>query len=166
MENSKRDFFVNRPSFDEYFLNMAESASTRSEDVFIQHGAIIVNSKNHIIGTGYNGFIPGFDFEKSGVDPFNRDERRPYMVHAEQNALSNLERTSDVNTIYITGEPCLNCLIAIISHGIRRIRYIDSTGSITENEKTRHIKNVILESAKVNIKACKHKRNDNRRIQY
>jgi dCMP deaminase len=149
------DFFDNRPSFDEYFLNMAKTASTRSEDVFIQHGAIIVNSKNHIVGSGYNGFIPGFNYKESGVDPFDRDQRRPYMVHAEQNALANLERKTDLSTIYITGEPCLNCLISIISNGIKRIRYIDSTGSITENEKTRKIKSVILESAEVDIKPCK-----------
>jgi dCMP deaminase len=136
-----------RPSFDEYFLNIAKTVSTRSEDVFIKHGAILVDSNNHIFGTGYNGLTVGFD--KSLIDTYNRDERRPYMVHAEQNALLNSVLRPSNSTMYVTGEPCVNCLLSMINFGVNRICYFDSVGSITENKKTKEIKNNLLRSSNI-----------------
>lgn len=140
---------MERPNFDKYFLNIAKTVSTRSEDVFIKHGAILVDSNNHIIGTGYNGLTVGFD--RSLIDIHNRDERRPYMVHAEQNALLNSVLRPSYSTMYITGEPCVNCLLSMINFGVNRICYFDLIGSITENEKTKEIKNNLLKSSSIEV---------------
>jgi dCMP deaminase len=138
-----------RPNFDEYFLDIARTVSARSEDVFIQHGAVLVDYDMHIIGTGYNGFVTGFD--KSLVDVYNRDERRPYMVHAEQNALLNSVLRPNRATMYITGEPCVNCMLSMINFGVDRIFYIEGVGTITDDESTRAIKKNLFKSSDVEI---------------
>jgi len=65
----------NRPSWDIYFLSMAITAASRSEDVFIKHGSVIVDDEtHHIISTGYNGLPPKFD--SSLIDIYDREARR------------------------------------------------------------------------------------------
>jgi dCMP deaminase len=142
-----------RPSWDEYFLVLACHVSLRSEDPDIRHGAVIVNSQNHIIGTGYNGLIKGSD---NSVIPFGiRDEKRKWMIHAEENAMLNVTQSSSERgescRIYITGQPCNNCLQRIINFGIRKIVMIDRLGSITENEEAATMREQILRMSGVEM---------------
>ena len=139
----------NRPSWDEYFLEIAYLVSKRSSDRFIKHGSVIVDNKTrHIIGTGYNGTVRGFD--ESLIDMYKRDERRPYMIHSEENALynctKNLMELQDGSTIYVTGTPCVNCLQRIINAGVTSIVHYDRIGSITEDELSAKMRNIILKS--------------------
>jgi len=114
------------------------TASVRSEDPDIKHGAVIVNEYNHVIGTGYNGPIKGSD--NSVIPFFVRDEKRKWMIHAEENAMLNVTQSSSERglncRLYVTGQPCNNCLQRIINFGIRKIIMIDRPGSITENHET------------------------------
>jgi len=139
--------YLARPSFDEYFINMAKVASARSEDVFVQHGAILVNENNHPIGTGYNAFPTKFDI--SLVDIYDRDARRPFMVHAEQNAILNATLHQRNTTMYVTGEPCIQCLLSMINFGVKRVCYVDVVGTITDNDETRRIKKMLVDSTDI-----------------
>jgi len=117
---------------------LACTVSLRSEDPDIQHGAVIVNQYNHIIGTGYNGPVKGSD---NSVIPFGiRDEKRKWMIHAEENAMLNVTQSSSERglscRLYVTGQPCNNCLQRMINFGIRSIVMADRMGSITENEES------------------------------
>lgn len=137
---------MQRPSWDEYFLLLAFNVSLRSEDPDIKHGAVIVNQYNHIIGTGYNGPIKGAD---NSVIPFSiRDEKRKWMIHAEENAMLNVTQSSsergDRCRIYITGQPCNNCLQRMVNFGIKKMVIADRIGSITENEETAVMKSQII----------------------
>lgn len=137
---------MQRPSWDEYFLILAFNVSLRSEDPDIKHGAIIVNQYNHIIGTGYNGPIKGSD---NSVIPFSvRDEKRKWMIHAEENAMLNVTQSSsergDKCRIYITGQPCNNCLQRMVNFGIKKIVMLDRMGSITENDETAKMRDQIM----------------------
>jgi dCMP deaminase len=127
-----------RPSWDEYFLMFACTASVRSEDPDIKHGAVIVNQYNQIIGTGYNGPIKGSD---NSVIPFAiRDQKRKWMIHAEENAILNVTQSyaerGPLCRLYVTGQPCNNCLQRIINFGVTTIIMADRMGSITENEES------------------------------
>ena len=135
-----------RPSWDEYFLVQACAAALRSEDPDIRHGALIVNDQNHIIGTGYNGPIKGSD---NSVIPFGvRDEKRKWMIHAEENAMLNATQSSSVRgdscRLYVTGQPCNPCLQRIINFGIKKIVMIDRLGSITEDAESAIMRDQIL----------------------
>jgi dCMP deaminase len=145
---------INRPCWDEYFLNLAFNISTRSEDPNVKHGAVIVNEYNHIIGTGYNGPIKGSD---NSTIPFHiRDEKRKWMIHAEENAMLNVTQSSSERgrscKIYITGMPCNNCLQRVINFGINKIIIADRKGSITENEDTERMRNELIRMSGIELR--------------
>jgi dCMP deaminase len=142
-----------RPSWDEYFLVLACTVSLRSEDPDIQHGAVIVNEYNHIIGTGYNGPVKGSD---NSVIPFGvRDEKRKWMIHAEENAMLNVTQSSSERglscRLYVTGQPCNNCLQRMINFGIKTIVMADRMGSITENEESASMRRELVRMAGLTV---------------
>ena len=126
MQISQSTIRTDRPSWDEYFLLMAFIVSLRSQDPNIHHGAVLVDENNHIIGTGYNGPIKLSD--DSIIPWFDRDEKRKWMIHAEENCLLNCTKPGSYNNsfkMYITGLPCNNCLQRIINFGIKNIIIAD-----------------------------------------
>ncbi|MCB0298976.1 MAG: cytidine deaminase, partial [Calditrichaeota bacterium] len=66
-------------------MGIAVFTSLRSKDPNSKVGAVIVNRENHIVGTGYNGFVAGIDEQRFR---WERDgdwleTKYPYVVHAE-----------------------------------------------------------------------------------
>ena len=141
-----------RPSWDEYFLLISFIVSLRSQDPNIKHGAIVVDENNHIIGTGYNGPIKLSD--DSVIPWYDRDEKRKWMIHAEENCLLNCTKPSSMNNdfkMYITGTPCNNCLQRIINFGIRKIIIADRKGSITENVESEKMRKALIAMSKLDV---------------
>lgn len=101
-------------------MTMAYELAKRSHDCQTQHGSIIINDRNQILGTGYNGFIKGIDDSKL---PNTRPKKYPWMIHSEVNALLNCEHRPVGATIYVTGHPCLHCYQCLYQAGIARIIY-------------------------------------------
>ena len=63
------------------------------------------------------------DWER-GKCPHAILKTKPYVLHAEANALSKLARSgnnSEGATLYVTDEPCLDCAKMIIQAGIKRV---------------------------------------------
>lgn len=122
---------MNRPSWDEYFMQMAELTAKRSTCLRRNVGAIIVKDK-HIIATGYNGAPKGLPHceelggclrQKLGVPSGERHELCR-ALHAEQNAIiqaATLGQSVEGATIYVTHQPCIICAKMIINAGISRI---------------------------------------------
>ena len=125
---------LGRPSWDEYYTNIALAVSERGDCVRAQHGAVVV--KDHrIVSTGYNGTPPGDSRScgETGLCPRNLDPNAVHgegdydlcwATHAESNALlrANWQELAGA-TIYITGKPCPGCSKLISSAGIARIVY-------------------------------------------
>ena len=117
-----------RPSWDEYFMEVATVVARRSTCLRRQIGAILVKDK-HILTTGYNGAPAGLAHCLDGVCP--RDsvpsgERQELCrgLHAEQNALLQAARhgiTVAGATLYCTTEPCSLCTKMLINAGIVRV---------------------------------------------
>lgn len=139
-----------RPSFDEYFINLAFNVAFRSDDPDIRHGAIIVSKQNHIIGTGYNATIRKSNKEKI---PYGiRDKKRLWMIHAEENAILNCTvnpLTIGGAKIYVTGLSCVNCLQRLINFGITEVYYADRMGTISENDETKKMRNDLTEMSEI-----------------
>lgn len=112
----------NRIDWMEYALKLAEIASLRSEDPYMQVGACALDFKNRVIGVAYNGLAP----EKDAPQEFwsNRDARRPYMIHAETNLLSLFKR-GDCRLLACTLLPCSSCATMIAAYGIETVVYRD-----------------------------------------
>ena len=86
-----------------------------------QVGALVVKDKM-IISDGYNGTPSGFE----NVCEDENNVSKPYVLHAEANAITKLARSSnnsDGATIYITASPCIECAKLIIQAGIKRVVY-------------------------------------------
>lgn len=109
----------NRPSWDDYFLHIATVVATRSPDT-TQHGCVLVDRRQRIISTGYNGPIRG---SNDDAVPKTRPEKYDWLIHAEDNAVLFAERDLTGATAYITGFPCAACLRRLIQAGVRRIVY-------------------------------------------
>lgn len=110
-----------RPSWEEYALHLAKTASARSEDPYNKVGACALDYNNRVLGVAYNGLV-----SKTSVSASfwrNRDKRRPYMIHAEQNLLSLFKR-GEARLIACTLLPCSDCARLICSWEIPLVVYL------------------------------------------
>lgn len=125
---------ITRPSWDEYFLEIAKLVSKRSTCLRRQVGALIVKDRR-ILTTGYNGAPAGITHceitgclrEKLKVPSGERHELCRGL-HAEQNALlqASLHGVSVRNSLlYCTNQPCIICAKMIINAGIKEIIVCD-----------------------------------------
>ena len=80
-----------------------EIADCRCEDLYEQVGAAIIKQDNSIL-LGYNGAPAGVS-----IDWSDRDKRRPYVLHAEENVLSNI-KTGEAKILAVTHLPCDRCI--------------------------------------------------------
>jgi dCMP deaminase len=107
--------------FDLRYLRMARIWAENSYCVRRQVGALVVK-EGMIISDGYNGTPSGFE----NVCEDENNVTKPYVLHAEANAITKLARSSnnsDGSTIYITASPCIECAKLIIQAGIKRVVY-------------------------------------------
>mgnify|MGYP003641507885 CR=1 FL=1 len=109
-----------RLSWEEYALNIASTASERSEDLHQKVGACALNDKNMVVAIGYNGLAPGKDVTYAFMK--NRNHRRLFMIHAEVNCLSLVKR-GQVKMLASTLLPCSSCATMIAAYGIERVIY-------------------------------------------
>ena len=127
---------LQRVGWDQYFMNIARQAATRStcDRKFV--GAVIVRDRT-ILSTGYNGSIRGMPH----CDEVGHDLENGHCVatiHAEANAILQAAKNG-VNIggaeLYTTASPCWACFKLIANAGIKRIYY----GEFYRDEKSLRI---------------------------
>jgi len=113
---------MERPSWTEYFKQLALITSSRSPCERLKVGCVLVKD-NRIISQGYNGFLPGAPHESKVID--NHEQA---TVHAEQNAITDCAKRG-VSSLdcdaYITHYPCVNCMKILCASGIKNIYFIN-----------------------------------------
>ena len=119
-----------RPTWDEYFMEMAELARKRSTCLRRGVGAVIVKD-NRVIATGYNGVPKGIRHcEETGClrqqlnVPSGKMHELCRGLHAEQNAIIQaacMGSSIEGGTLYCTTQPCVICTKMIINAGIKRV---------------------------------------------
>ena len=103
------------------YLRMARIWAENSYCVRRKVGALVAKDKM-IISDGYNGTPSGFE----NVCEDDNNVTKPYVLHAEANAITKLARSSnnsDGSTLYVTAAPCIECSKLIIQSGIKRVVY-------------------------------------------
>ena len=106
---------------DERYLRMAHIWAENSYCKRRKVGALVVKDKM-IISDGFNGTPSGFE----NVCEDENNVTRPYVLHAEANAITKLARSHNNSygaTLYVTASPCIECSKLIIQSGIKRIVY-------------------------------------------
>ena len=124
---------MDRPSWEEYFMDITRLVARRSTCMRRQVGAVMVKDKN-ILATGYNGTPSGITHcdvtgclrEKLKVPSGERHELCRGL-HAEQNAIIQAARHGiniDGSVLYCTDSPCIICTKMLINAGIRKVIYL------------------------------------------
>jgi len=151
-----------RPTWDEYFLSIAQVVRSRSNCLRMDVGAILVRDRR-IIATGYNGTPSGTtNCNEGGCERcLHRSQKKLEQsqqkelcvcVHAEQNALLQSAyhgvSTKD-SVLYATVEPCLQCAKALINAGVKSILYDEDHYDAAHHDS---LGRVLLKGAGVSIK--------------
>jgi dCMP deaminase len=117
-----------RISADKAYLRVALAMAQRSTCLDKQVGCVIVNDKNEIIATGYNGSPRGvehcIDFGYC-MKEVHGDSNKCPSAHAEQNALLQCRVPEQIHTIYLTLSPCVSCIRIIMNTSCRRIVFLN-----------------------------------------
>jgi dCMP deaminase len=125
-----KDFEIDRPSWDEYFMKLSWLVAERSTCLRHHVGAVIVRDRR-ILATGYNGAASKTkDCLELGClrnqlnIPSGQRHELCRAIHAEQNAIIQgaLNGVSIINsTLYCTHSPCILCAKMIVNAGIKKV---------------------------------------------
>jgi len=120
-----------RPSWDEYFMEIANTVSKRATCNRGRSGCVIVKDKQ-ILVSGYVGSpvgLPhcdevGHQMKKMLHEDGSISEHCVRTVHAEQNAICQAAKRGialEGSTLYCRMTPCRVCAMLIINCGIKRV---------------------------------------------
>jgi len=123
---------MSRPSWEEYFMDIACLVARRSTCLRRQVGAIVVRDKR-ILATGYNGAPTGLPhcldigcLRKELDIPSGERHELCRGLHAEQNVIIQAAYHGvciSGGTLYCTNLPCAICSKMLINAGIDEIKY-------------------------------------------
>lgn len=133
---------MNRPDWDNYFLNIAAVVATRATCLRRRYGAVVVSEHHQILSTGYCGMPRGYDdclqlkqcWRQEHNIPSGQNYDKCYSVHAEENAIIQAARVGtavegavmflwgmdDKGTAVVT-KPCLLCAKVLVNTGIQYV---------------------------------------------
>ncbi|KAF8853916.1 putative dCMP deaminase [Acephala macrosclerotiorum] len=129
-----------RPSWDQYFMQLASLAAQRSNCMKRRVGCVLVREKR-VISTGYNGTPRGLKNCGEGGCPRCNEGQGSGVglgtclcLHAEENALleAGRERIRGGAILYCDTCPCLTCSIKITQVGISEVVYSQGYSMDTE----------------------------------
>lgn len=124
---------------------------------------VVITKNNPIVSTGYNGTPSQFlNCNQGGCERCrNRIEgkiktgeqlEKCLCIHAEASAILQNSKECQGSTLYVTGEPCIQCAKLILSVGIERVVCLEgqylNNGVFLLNTKNRDGKNVVVERYK------------------
>lgn len=120
-----------RPPWDDYFLEIADTASKRATCDRGRSGCVIVKDKQ-ILVTGYVGSPKGLQhcddaghqMKKIVHEDGHESQHCVRTVHAEQNAICQAAKRGvsiDGATLYCRMTPCRVCAMLLINSGIIRV---------------------------------------------
>lgn len=122
-------------SWDKFFFEMCKFIGNKSKDPRTKVGCVIVDSKQSIRSTGFNGPPRGcnderiigrvhiYDYKKNIITSLKK--KYLYFEHAERNAIYNAARIGvrlEGCIMYVNWQPCADCARAIIQSGISIVK--------------------------------------------
>lgn len=123
-----------RPTVDQWLMGMAKLTASRSTCCRRNVGAILVDAKNRILSTGYNGVAVGLPHCTGDDNLVSNKFACPgvaaesgtnldgcYAIHAEQNALLQCQNVDLIAACYTTTSPCMTCTKLLLNTSCQRI---------------------------------------------
>lgn len=144
---------MTRPTRDQWAMDIAKITAKRTSCCRRAVGCVLVNSRGHLLSTGYNGVAAGMAHCNEAIiaDTY-RTLEDPHMVvpvvkfphacpaanapsgtnldgchavHAEQNALLQCRDVYQIETAYVTTAPCMTCTKLLLNTSCKEIMYIE-----------------------------------------
>ena len=123
---------MDRPDFDDIFMELAVNLAKRSHCIKRHVGAVLAK-ETRIISIGYNGPPAGTHNcdEEWPEEGCPRDSKGgcSLAIHAEQNAILYAVKNNtsvEGSTLYLTLSPCLSCSRIMYTMGIKKVIYLNS----------------------------------------
>ena len=127
MLNDSRD----RLSVVEYGLLLARVVALRGTCRRRTVGCVLMDNRNHIVATGYNGNPAGaphcIDVPCAGYKDAHGDTRRCMALHAEYNAVNQAGSHREfITQAFCTDSPCIDCarLLRLQLPNLKRIYFV------------------------------------------
>ncbi len=108
--------------WDKRLTDVAEFVAQWSKDTGTKVGAVIADTDNRIVSTGYNGLPAGCDDDIKSR--YERPQKYLWTEHAERNAIYSAAKNGvplKGCSIYLKWFPCADCARAIIQSGITKV---------------------------------------------
>ncbi|EGW32627.1 deoxycytidylate deaminase [Spathaspora passalidarum NRRL Y-27907] len=146
------DFSRLRPTWDSYFMRLADLAALRSNCMKRRVGCVIVRDYR-VIATGYNGTPRHLtNCNEGGCPRCNKGHGSGaslstcLCLHAEENALleAGRDRIRGDSVLYCNTCPCLTCSIKIVQSGIKEVVYAQNYSMDSYSHKVMSEANIIL----------------------
>ena len=142
---------MSRISRDDWAMELALTTAKRSTCCRRQVGCVLLNSRGHVLSTGYNGVAAGLPHcnevitkqrssprSKVGVVTTEYENTYPnacpgafspsgtnldgcYAIHAEQNALLQCRDVWEIEVCVVTASPCISCCKLLLNTGCQVI---------------------------------------------
>lgn len=111
---------MERPKWDDIWIDFAHTIAKRSTDTKHKVGAVIVNEENtQVLSIGYNGDQKGGSNKRESLL-----RGQSGFIHAEINALIKCDYNyPKKKKMYLTLSPCDVCAKAIVNAGISEVIY-------------------------------------------
>ena len=128
-EVEQREYEMERPTWMQYFLDLAKLAAKRATCPVRQVGAVFVDpGTNVVLATGYNGSPRGTPHCGKACYERQHGEKTSECraVHAETNGIYSAARRGvslEGAHVYCTLSPCVNCARALVQVGITWVGY-------------------------------------------
>lgn len=116
-----------RPTWDDYFINIAKAVAERSTCDRAHVGAVLVREKR-ILTTGFNGSPAGLD-HCDQIGHLLVEGHCVRTIHAETNAIIQAALhgvSTNGSTCYVTHFPCINCTKSLINAGVDHVVYLNN----------------------------------------
>lgn len=122
------------PDRDSKYMGEAWMKASFSKDPSTQVGAVIIDSANYPLGSGYNGppreiDDRSFSWERPPKENPDAFSKYDVVVHAEINAIDRSPGSLRGATLYVTALPCPKCMLEIVRKEIGRVVYYDFQSS-------------------------------------
>lgn len=136
-----------RPTRDEWAMMVVRDTAKRSTCLRRNVGCVLLNSRGHILSTGYNGVAAGlphcnegsariirYGLGKPRLDGLNYTNACPgataasgtaldacLAIHAEQNALLQCQDVWEIYTCYSSVSPCISCIKLLLNTSCQEV---------------------------------------------
>ncbi len=113
-----------RPTFDEVYMQFAETIALRSTCTRLAVGTVITTTDyRKVLAVGYNGNASGLETSVDREDPGNCG-----CLHSEENAVINCDAPRETKKyVFVTHLPCISCAKRLINLGnVEKIVYRNS----------------------------------------